>query len=277
MLVEGNKVKCFGEGQSGRLGHSSRNDIGDDFGETGDAIPFVDLGTDFEAAQVCAGGEFSCVLSTLGDIKCFGSGPVLGIDKSMTIGDFPGEMGDNLMKVKLNSPATFIDCGPDYACAILQGGRVKCWGENKKYSSSSETKLGVESSATSIGGQPGDMESLPDVKLGTGFSAKTLSCGLEHFCVAMTQGALKCYGNGDDGRRGSDDEFDVGGTVNSTGDHLAAVPFSRAVVKVSAGKDHTCVIFSGNHATCFGSNFNGQLGKLSISLKLKVLPADTGY
>ena len=45
-------------------------------------------------------------------------------------GDQPGEMGDNLPAVDLGLTATAVVAGDDHRCALLPGGRLKCWGGN---------------------------------------------------------------------------------------------------------------------------------------------------
>ena len=56
-------------GQLG-LGHASI--IGDSSSEMGDVLQDTDLGTNFVATQLVAGGEHNCALSDDSRVKCWG-------------------------------------------------------------------------------------------------------------------------------------------------------------------------------------------------------------
>ena len=45
VLIQGGRVKCFGNAEYGQLGYESSFILGDFQGEMGNALPFVDLGT----------------------------------------------------------------------------------------------------------------------------------------------------------------------------------------------------------------------------------------
>merc|ERR1719228_2410332 len=65
-------IKCFGSNPYGELGYDHTATLGDGSGEMGDDLPFVDLGTDFEAVQVECGGHHSCARSATFGVKCWG-------------------------------------------------------------------------------------------------------------------------------------------------------------------------------------------------------------
>eukprot|EP01083_Nonionella_stella_P184683 671505_1 len=67
-----NKIKCFGFNDMGQLGIGDAVNRGDDVGQMGDNLPFVDLGSGFTPIQIDSGYKFTCALSDLGKVKCWG-------------------------------------------------------------------------------------------------------------------------------------------------------------------------------------------------------------
>ena len=52
VVLDNGSLKCWGKGATGRLGYGSTDNLGDEAGEMGDALPAVDLGTGKLCAQV---------------------------------------------------------------------------------------------------------------------------------------------------------------------------------------------------------------------------------
>lgn len=76
--------------------------------------------------------------------------------------------------------------GLRHACAILVGGAVKCWGDNRS------GQLGVGSIAT-MGDDPDEIgDDLPFVDLGSGATATSLSLGESHSCALLDDGTARC-------------------------------------------------------------------------------------
>ena len=83
--------------------------------------------------QLALGGQHTCALVSNGLVKCWGSASYgqLGSGNSDNLGDEPDEMGNNLPFIDLGPGVTVkqISAGSSYTCAILDNGKVKCWGE----------------------------------------------------------------------------------------------------------------------------------------------------
>ena len=94
-------VKCWGEGDKGRLGYGNTNDLGDGSGEMGNNLPFVELGTGRTANAISVGYSHTCAILDNASVKCWGnaSSGRLGSGNTNNIGDSSGEMGDNLTTV----------------------------------------------------------------------------------------------------------------------------------------------------------------------------------
>lgn len=135
-------VRCWGANDRGQLGLGTRIYWGGaQFGTDMTQLPAISLGTGFIPAQVVVGMTHTCVVSTDGRLKCFGSNDHgelgLGLPVSNVammnygIGDESTEMGDALPEVDLGSDRVVqLSLGANLTCALFQNNRVKCWGRN---------------------------------------------------------------------------------------------------------------------------------------------------
>jgi cysteine-rich repeat protein len=128
-LMESGNVRCWGYGNSGRLGTGDTTNIGD---QPGDGVPKdVDLGGVL-VLQVGVGDAHSCALLANGLVKCWGSGAggVLGYGNPIPIFD-PADAPMN--GVALGAPgdtAVLLAVGQNHSCALLSDDTLRCWGQN---------------------------------------------------------------------------------------------------------------------------------------------------
>ena len=256
-LLDTGAVKCWGEVGFGQLG------LGDtkcrrDAKEMGDALPAVDLGTGRTAVAVTAGLQHTCALLNGGAIKCWGFGAFgqLGLGAMKNRGDRPNEMGDALPAVDLGTgrTAVAVSAGAFHTCAVLDTGAVKCWGHF--------SRLGL-GDKNDRGSRPNEMgDALPAVDLGVRGRVVAVSAGAVHTCALLDGGAVKCWGEGDDGQLGLGDGKSRGSAPNEMGDALPAVDLGtgRGAVAVSAGRFHTCAVLDNGAVKCWGRGAEGQLG-----------------
>ena len=208
-LFQNGRIKCWGDGARGQLGYEDTTTRYSPALHMGDRLPFVDLGRGVTAVAIDAGWDFNCAILSDGAVKCWGAGNKLGIGTTADQGDGMGEMGDSLPRVFLGDGrrATQISCGRNHMCAILDNGALKCWG----LAAYGRTGNGRASHDMSyIGSTAGEMESLGTVNLGTGRTARQVSCGGQHTCVVLDSGQVKCFGHGNVGETGSGDSMGVG-------------------------------------------------------------------
>ncbi|MEM9494213.1 MAG: hypothetical protein AAGC55_34020, partial [Myxococcota bacterium] len=97
---------------------------------------------------------------------------------------------------------------------------------------------------------------LTDIDLGA--PAVQLTVGTEHNCVLLANGAVRCWGSGNNGRLGYGNTDDIGetGPPALAGD----VPLGGTAVKIAAGPGHTCALLDTGAVRCWGWNYYGQLG-----------------
>lgn len=221
-LLDNFAVTCWGANTGGQLG------LGDTTVRTSPtALTVIDLGSGRTARALSAGDDHVCAILDDGSLKCWGaaSSGALGSGATTDIGNEPGEMGSALAAVSLSTSETAIavSAGKSYSCALLSNNTLKCFGNG------ADGRLGQDSQTT-LGDSPSEMgTALPAINLGTGRTALAVSAGAEHTCAVLDNAALKCWGSGDSGRRGSSNMDNVGG---SSGD-------MAALVAVNLGADTT--------------------------------------
>lgn len=253
-------VKCWGNGFQGRLGLGDVLWHGSGPGEMGEALPAVDLG-DHVARSVVAGHDHTCALLDDGHVSCWGgnSEGQLGLGDANDRGDEVGEMGNSLPHVDLGSgrTAVAISAGHRYTCAVLDGGDVKCWGQDEL------GKLGQGNSG-SLGDADGEMgDALPVVNLGTDVRAVTVEATYQHTCALLDSGSIKCWGYENAGRLGRQGNDATGDDLAEMGNSLPLVNLGerRFAASLGLGYLHSCAVMSDNHALkCWGYGQGGRLG-----------------
>ena len=250
-------VKCWGGNDSGELGLGDQDYRGDDEGEMGSALPFLNFGAGRSAVAIAAADQHSCAILDNGKVKCWGSngGGQLGIGNTDDHGSHPGGMGDALPYVDLGTGRTAlaIDASDSHACAILDNHSVKCWGAN-----GSDLGLGTLDAKGDDEGEMGD--DLPAVSLGTGRTAVAISIGNGTNCARLDNGDLKCWGENGSGQLGLGHTTLIGDHPNKMGNALPAVSLGTGLVaqSVSVGDQFVCALLKGGSVKCWGAG--GRLG-----------------
>lgn len=272
-LLDNSKVKCWGTNSNGQLGLGDTSHRGDGAGEMGDSLPYVDLGTNVTARAVVAGFNFACAIVeggsvVAGSVKCWGSNSSgqLGLGDTATRGDNSNEMGDNLPTVNLGTgrTAVAITAGFGTVCAVLDNGKVVCWGYNLNANAGRD--LATAGAASNIGDVAGEMGSaLTAVNLGTNYVATQVTAGWQHTCALLNDNlTLKCWGGnwaGQLGQGNTTNRGDATSTVATMSGIDLGLSNGETIVTVEAGLGtHTCVLTSSNRVKCWGSNSSGQLG-----------------
>lgn len=138
--------------------------------------------------------------------------------------------------------------GGSHTCALLRGGAVRCWGDNRY------GQLGLVSKANVSTQHPYELVTVP---LGTG--AKALASGSNHTCALLESGDVRCWGKNDRGQLGLGHVKNVGDDEAPSAE-LGQVQLGAKVASIAAGGDETCVVMKNGTARCWGANTYGQLG-----------------
>jgi alpha-tubulin suppressor-like RCC1 family protein len=270
------RLKCWGANDRGQLGLGDVDKRGDDPNEMGDNLPVVNLGTNLTVysgagSVISAGSTHACAVLNTRQVKCWGEGTNgrLGLGDTITRGDAPNEMGDNLPVVNLGTGklAVQVSAGLTHTCARLSTNEVKCWGSGF----SGQLGLGDTSSR---GDGPNEMgDALPAVNLGTGKTATQVACGNGFTCALLNTGEVKCWGFASALPYGAGNKGDG---PNEMGDALPAVPLGTGLTakSISVGDSYACALLSNNQIKCWGSNGGGQLGQGDTTAR--ITPAAMG-
>jgi cysteine-rich repeat protein len=210
--------------------------------------------------QLTAGEAMVCALLYDGNLKCWGGNATgqLGLGDPNDRGDMLNEMGHHLPGVDLGPSETVVQvsAGGNHTCALLSGGKVKCWG----LGTAGRLGLGNEGTRGIIPGQMGD--DLPFVDLGPGRVAAHLAAGPLHTCVILSDGNVKCWGHNGNGGLGLGDNMARGDGASEMGDNLPLVNFGtgKTAIAIAVGWGQTCVILNDHSVRCWGANGYGSLG-----------------
>ncbi len=266
-ILKDNSMKCWGANAGGQLGIVADNNDQ----ATPRSVNIFDKS--FKSAAL--GTAHSCAIFNDGEVKCWGD-------------HFLGQLGasPNLQSlfpsVNLGNGrnALSLSAGGGHTCAILDDGKIKCWGKNKNgnlgtcwsavkdgygpcWKSEAEPLLGY---GFSEDGQMGDF--LPNVKLNYTSQATGLSSG-DLFNCALTQTGmptekqkLKCWGANESGQLLLGDKNHRGDQESEMGDQLKSIlaPDSLEVKKITTGSQHACAFFEDLTIKCWGSNGFGEAG-----------------
>lgn len=244
-VAEGRRLRCWGSGAHGKLGLGSTADIGDN------ELPYVagdvELGGFGPIAQVVGHDGHTCVLSVRGKVRCWGYGPILGILASSSVGD--DEPAKAAPMVDVGGVAVQLAANALRTCALLDTGRLHCWGDNSggELGYGHMHNIGDDETPASAGPVP------------LGIIASGIYGGGDHFCAITSLGAVRCWGQNNNGQLGYGHTKRIGDneTPASAGDVDLA---GEKVVELALGGAHTCALTEKSKVFCWGLNKYGQLG-----------------
>ncbi|MBF0286933.1 MAG: hypothetical protein HQM14_03875 [SAR324 cluster bacterium] len=95
-----------------------------------------------------------------------------------------------------------------------------------------------------------------DAFIQTGHQLQVVA-GVEHSCVTLDSGNIKCWGKGTDGRLGNGSNADSSTPVSVSGIDNA--------VQISLRSRHSCAVLSDGKVKCWGKGGSGRLGNNSTS------------
>jgi len=205
------------------------------------------------------GGLHVCAILNGGCVKCFGHNGYGQLGYGNSEWSEWNDLGDNLpaLDLGIGHTAKALSTADGISCAILNDDTVKCWGKNDN----GMLALGEKGWDTRRGDDANEMgDNLPAVDLGTGRTAKAISCGEWSICAILDDDSVKCWGAGS--RLGLGDTNTRGDDANEMGDNLPAVNLGtgRTAKAISIGSGNTCAILDDDSLKCWGSGYHGILG-----------------
>lgn len=229
------QILCWGDNGNGQLGDGTT---------THRAVP-TPLQASFASmafAQVSAGGNTTCAITSTGTMLCWGSNSY-------------GQIGDSTNTARFVPTAlegsftstlwTKVDVGSNSTCAIRNDGRLFCWGQG------SQGQLGFGNTFNSM---------IPQALTTSGgfntMSFIDVSVGGTHVCGINSLNIIYCWGSGAQGQLGR------GTSSNSSIPIQLHTSFMLTEwSQITTGNQHTCAIrLADSLVFCWGANINGQLG-----------------
>lgn len=190
----------------------------------------------FDFAQISAGQDHTCGLTTGQVAVCWGTGgrySWLGLPDSGLVVSGP-------VAVQGAPPLVSVSAGREYSCGLTSAGTAYCWGSN------GFDQLGI--------GHRDFQAHLPTAVAG-GLTFASIVPGETVTCGITTAGAAYCWGADEYGQVGH------GGSGASVGDSVPlAVAGGLTFRAISPGLSSTCGIAADSTAYCWGLNAVGEVG-----------------
>lgn len=132
-LLENHQVKCWGDNGYGQLGVGDLDDRGLLPEQMGDALPYVDLGTDRSVKQITSARYTTCAILDDDSVKCWGLNIMDRPSMDGQVGDAAGEMGDNLATVQIGEghTAKWAAMGYGESCIVREDDSLYCGGTSE--------------------------------------------------------------------------------------------------------------------------------------------------
>jgi cysteine-rich repeat protein len=147
-----------------------------------------------------------------------------------------------------------LAAGTNHACALLQGGYVRCWGANDT------GQLGLGHTlfeGDKFPYQLTDASGNPAGPIDLGGSATAIAARQDVTCALLTDGSVRCWGFNGNG------ELGLGHTNAlpiSTPRMLGALDLGGKATAISLGTNFACAVLEDGTVRCWGANDTGQLG-----------------
>ena len=190
---------------------------------------------------ITAGEIHTCALRQTGTITCWGNNWAGQLGNStQTDSSVPVEVLGITDAKAITAGASIVIGG--HTCALRQTGTITCWGTNW------DGQLGNGQSGRDAN------SSVPVTVLGI-TDATAITAGGDFTCALRLTRTITCWGNNRSGKLGNGRSgYYAGSTVP-----VEVLGINDATA-ITAGNDHACALRQTGTITCWGNNYNGQLG-----------------
>jgi alpha-tubulin suppressor-like RCC1 family protein len=239
VLTSDGEVYCWGRNDLGQLGQ--------EWNSFSSNVPLRVDGLKEPVKSLAVGGYHTCVLQSDGTVACWGynrygqTGFSYAYADAVTVPEeVPGVQS-----------AAALSAGTYHTCAIVSGGTVECWGDNR-YRQVFPLKMPFGQ----LGIFPGNY--------------RAVAAGGAHSCALTAGGAVQCWGNNKYGQLGEGAAVSLPEpTAEPTRGETKASPTStpsptpepaNRAASLAAGRSHSCAVTSAGGVRCWGKNEQGELG-----------------
>ena len=234
-LLSDQSISCWGSNEYGQIGN------GEIDGTMGISTPYSvsEFSSGSNASLIRAGGHATCVVTSDGELFCWGYKALKGVSNNNLYISTPTHIPHHGTNV------TDVSVGGYHTCSLLENGSVMCWGRNDF----GQRGLGYTQSAT----DPFTEREVID--FGNNRTALQVSAGTHHSCAILDDWEIVCWGNNTYGQLGNTPSNHESTPVTVSGLEGIAKPENLFL-----GNFHTCVVFEDKSVSCWGRNVNGQVG-----------------
>ncbi|MBC8067084.1 MAG: hypothetical protein IAG13_02025, partial [Deltaproteobacteria bacterium] len=194
--------------------------------------------------QIAARDHHSCAVRASGSVLCWGK------NSYGQLGDGSREDRSQAVRVVGITDAVEVAVGADFSCARRKAGTAVCWGNDQ------DGQLG-----DGKGGRPGVFSVQARAVFGLR-DVVQLSAGEYHACARLRDGAVRCWGNAENGQLGSDAQ-----RVFPTPRTIPGVD----AIAIGSGGNHVCAVARTGKLLCWGRNTEGQLGDGKSGSRLRAV------
>jgi alpha-tubulin suppressor-like RCC1 family protein len=194
-----------------------------------------------DVVQISAGGRRMYALDKFGGVWGWGKDTSHGQPETWAA-----------KRINLPLAAKAIGAGMNHACAVLEDGRVACWGRNLNGECGVSSVNNENCSCSTDQSCPTDCLREPAIVKNVA-GAVGVTAGGYHSCAWLADGTGVCWGNNQD--------FQVGHATRTLESPATALTtISGRILEMAAGREHTCVLTDDGVVRCFGSSNYGQAG-----------------
>lgn len=243
-LLDNSTVKCWGDNAYGQIGNAAS--------PTDARSPvLVSFSGGKTPDNIWAFGFNTCAHFTDNTAVCWGY-------------NLHGEAGNGTTTSPVNAPpSTMLSFGSSRhptkmvgsnsaTCALLNDSTIQCWGDDNQSTAGQLGYAGAGDKTSPSGTGINLGVGRTAVDIAGGISSMTTATTEGHFCAALDDGTVKCWGRNSSGQIGD-------GTTTVRNVPTATTSIGFNVVKIFASFRETCAMSSINNVRCWGRNTEGQL------------------
>lgn len=191
-------------------------------------------------------GNHICVPLSTGEAKCWGQN-ISGALGRASLNGYDGNLS-LIPNINLGEKITKIKTGGNRTCAIVESGKMYCWGYNE------DGSLGYGNKTLYDG-------TIPPRNLGAlniGAKVVDLVMTSTSTCILIENGNVKCWGGNSQGLLGYGATFQW--SFDKTPIDIPNVNLGGVAKQISGFNMHMCALMENGDVKCWGYNAYGQLG-----------------
>ena len=243
--LQSGRLACWGNNLNAKLG------LGDEAARASAELVAPDLfdgSSGMKVASASVGGTHSCALTESGAVYCWGSNDQGQLGRGNVGGVSPLPVLNSFIDGTSGRKAVGIASGASNTCAVMEDGRIRCWGRGESLGDGANVNSGeaVLVDNTYFDGTIG--------KKAVGIAGGNLT-----FCAITDIGKVRCWGDNGSGQLGDG---------NRPNDSAVPVAVDESIIDgtnikanaIAVGTDSVCAVLSNGTLACWGNNGDGQIG-----------------